>query len=619
MDNYLPHVWREKWNYAAHARNLLRPMASSSPGTRLYPSSSAPHSLAHRPSKYHPVHRRAVPRNFSLIAQELEQARSRVAQLEAELAALTSSDPLKTATAHVEQHEELADVDEGTTKTTTEGVRQWLLSLREYKRYGRQMMLSQVGLSGQLKLKRAHVLVVGAGGLGCPVLIYLAAAGVGEITIVDHDTVELSNLHRQVLHTEGRVGMSKAESAKVALQALNSDIAVHTLPIAFTPSLFDSSNRSSLPPALVEGTSSLILDCTDNPATRHFINAYAVAHGVPLVSGGAVRAEGTVGAYNVALKSVAEEGTQDRGPCYACLFPPPPSSTGPPTWDTPTESEEERLERERAEDAYYERLSLAGTGACSDEGVLGVLCGVVGIGMATEAMKVLLGNAQPSLHLLSPLSPAPCRTIKTRSRKPTCPACGTFPSSTSSSPASPISAASTPASRWQNFLESPDGEWPGWIDPLCAVPGIGQKASERQDKRIGVEELRKLEKDVAAGEVRVVDTRSAAEFGIASLEGSTNIPFPTLLRSPHLALPPTIPQASSLPYVAPSRLVLLCRRGNDSLLAARAIRRYLAQQRMEERGKKEKGEGEVPLEVEVMDVKGGVTAWAELEKGFPVY
>ncbi|KAL8278437.1 hypothetical protein RQP46_009127 [Phenoliferia psychrophenolica] len=143
------------------------------------------------------------------------------------------------------------------------------LSAREYKRYGRQMILNAVGLPGQLALKSARVLVVGAGGLGCPVLLYLAAAGVGELTILDHDSVELSNLHRQVLHTEARVGVNKAQSALEALTALNSDIKIHAIPVAFTPSLFGADT----PPSLLHPQFSLILDCTDNPATRHFLNA----------------------------------------------------------------------------------------------------------------------------------------------------------------------------------------------------------------------------------------------------------------------------------------------------------------------------------------------------------
>ncbi|GAA5836039.1 hypothetical protein JCM11251_006631 [Rhodosporidiobolus azoricus] len=587
-------------------------------------------------SYFSPLHRLSLMSSFparkrEAILADLQQARRRVQYLEEELAAApstSSAEPSQEVDRDEHRREEAAKAENSTEHSSAPPRRDWPLSLREYKRYGRQMMLSGVGLPGQLKLKSAHVLVVGAGGLGCPVLLYLAAAGVGEITILDHDTVELSNLHRQVLHTEGRVGMGKAESAKIGLEALNSDIAVHALSLAFTPSLFHSTNPSfpsPVPSSVLNGSLSLILDCTDNPATRHFLNAYSVAHRIPLVSGGAVRAEGTVGAYGLPLKS--KEGAtveQEYGPCYACIFPPSPPPANPPTWPTPPPNETERLEREQAEDTYYEKLSLAGTGACSDEGVLGILCGVVGIGMAAEAVKVILGSAQPSLHLFSPLSPtSPYRTIKTRARKPTCPACGNFPislpsSSLSSSP-STEDTLSTPNSRWSAFLSSSTGTWPGWVDPLCELPGIGSLASAngRKDERIRVEDLR----DVLRKGGRVVDTRPAAEFGIAHVEGSVNIPFSQLLRNPALALPSLLPPAdaqASSPNSSPAspaappapsdRVTFICRRGNDSLLAARAVKRYLATQSLD---------GPTMM---VDDVVGGVTAWAkEGEEGFPVY
>lgn len=177
--------------------------------------------------------------------------------------------------------------------------------------------------------------------------------------------------------------------------SLNSDVRVEAVQLAFTPAIFHppfSTTGEETPSELLDGGYSLILDCSDNPATRHFLNAYAAAHQIPLVSGGAVRAEGTVGVFNLSLTGCSAD---DRGPCYACIFPPPgpPPSPPPPLSDSQLEAltDKERKERERLEDLYYERLSLSGTGACADEGVVGILCGVVGIGMASEAMRVLLG------------------------------------------------------------------------------------------------------------------------------------------------------------------------------------------------------------------------------------
>lgn len=205
--------------------------------------------------------------------------------------------------------------------------------------------------------------------------------------------------------------MSKAESARIALQAcvkprlrarsvrkltkitlllysLNSDIKINAHQIPFIPSIFHS---SSTPLSLTTpGTFTLVLDCTDNPATRHFLNAYAVAMDIPLVSGGAVRAEGTVGIYGLPIKPAHPEEGEERGPCYACIFPPPPPAVV---------REEPQSELEK--DLEAQRVSLAGTGACADEGVLGINCGVVGLGMAAEAVKVILGIGEFHRHLLS--------------------------------------------------------------------------------------------------------------------------------------------------------------------------------------------------------------------------
>ncbi|GAA5842949.1 hypothetical protein JCM9279_004039 [Rhodotorula babjevae] len=614
-------------------------------------------------------------RTRSQVEAELVQARARVAHLEDELRTTSSTGPPSTSSSSLASTSSPPDDASTSTASTLS------LSLREYRRYGRQMMLPQVGLPGQLTLKRARVLVVGAGGLGCPVLLYLAAAGVGDITVLDHDSVELSNLHRQVLHTEERVGMSKAHSARLALQALNSDIAVRAHELAFTPGLFhpSSANSTATPPAVLSGNFNLILDCTDNPATRQLVNAYAVTHGIPLVSGGAVRAEGVVGVYNLPLaatpsSSCSNDTSPLRGPCYACLFPPSPPPSPPPTYSAPAASHEEQLARDRALDAYYERLSLSGTGACADEGVLGLLCGVVGLGMASEAVRVLLGIAAPTLHLFSPLSATPYRTIKARARKPSCPTCGTRPSSasfsssssttdTSAPPLSPPrpSSPSIPSSRWSAFLASPSGAWPGWVDPLCAIPGVGALDSSykraQKDVRVPATALRERRGGI------VVDTRPAAEFGIASVEGSVNIPFPKLLKNPALALDALTAAASSSTTAAPpprsspppldgapsttsgdppdlpleplppsqsscaaNRITILCRRGNDSLLAARALRRYLAtmpaEQALEGSAVERDGRGDargVKVDVEVEDVRGGLAAWAQEEPTFPVY
>ncbi|KAJ7090203.1 molybdenum cofactor synthesis 3 [Mycena belliarum] len=248
------------------------------------------------------------------------------------------------------------------------------LSLEDYPRYGRQMILDGFGLTGQLKLQSSSVAVVGAGGLGCPALQYLAAAGIGRIGIIDHDVVEVSNLQRQILHDESKVGMAKAESAARALRRINSKLTIDAICDALTP----ENAVELLSPY------DTILDCTDNAPTRYLLSDTAVFLGKPLVSGAAQKFEGQLCTYNL--------GTV--GPCYRCLFPTPPAR------------------------------ELVGT--CEETGVLGAVTGVIGNMQALEAIKIILGlhDQRPSLLLFSALGSPPFRSIKLRSRKTTCPACG---------------------------------------------------------------------------------------------------------------------------------------------------------------------------------------------------
>ncbi|EIW57823.1 uncharacterized protein TRAVEDRAFT_126509 [Trametes versicolor FP-101664 SS1] len=255
------------------------------------------------------------------------------------------------------------------------------LPLGDYRRYGRQMILDRFGLEGQLKLQKASVVVVGAGGLGCPALQYLAAAGVGTIGVIDHDVVEISNLHRQVLHTEERVGMAKVLSAAEAVQHLNSRVQVNPITAALTP----SNALELLAPY------DLILDCTDNFPVRYLLSDTAVRLGKPLVSGAALQWEGQLCTYNLPLKG-EQEGK--RGPCYRCLFSKPPA---PET-----------------------------SGTCEGMGVLGVVTGIIGNLQALEAIKILTGlhDGKPSLLMFSALGMPPFRSVKLRARKASCAGCG---------------------------------------------------------------------------------------------------------------------------------------------------------------------------------------------------
>lgn len=212
----------------------------------------------------------------------------------------------------------------------------------EYKLYGRQMLLPELGTAGQLKLKKAHVLVVGAGGLGAPALLYLAGAGVGTITVVDDDQVELSNLHRQVVHSFATVGNSKAESAAASLRALNPTIAVRTIKERLT-----EANAQRL-----LGGVDAVLDGSDNFSTRYTVSEAAARFSIPHIWGAILGFD--------AQMSVFWAG---RGPVYEDLYPMAPAEGSVPT--------------------------------CSTAGVMGAMAGVVGTSMAMEAIKVLAEIGTP--------------------------------------------------------------------------------------------------------------------------------------------------------------------------------------------------------------------------------
>lgn len=253
------------------------------------------------------------------------------------------------------------------------------LNNNEIARYSRQIILSEIGVQGQLKLKRASVLVVGAGGLGCPSSLYLAGAGVGRIGLLDYDEVELTNLHRQLLHTESTVGLTKVDSARDYLQELNSQIELSTHHCQLT-----SDNAL----AILEQYD-IVVDATDNVATRYLLNDACVLLKKPLVSGSALQLEGQLTVYN-----------HKNGPCYRCLFPTPP----PP--ETVTN--------------------------CGDGGVLGAITGVIGALQALETIKIILGNdGVLSGRLLLFDGHQSCfRNLKLRGKKPDCTVCSSTPSLT---------------------------------------------------------------------------------------------------------------------------------------------------------------------------------------------
>jgi molybdopterin/thiamine biosynthesis adenylyltransferase/rhodanese-related sulfurtransferase len=263
------------------------------------------------------------------------------------------------------------------------------------QRYSRHLLIPEVGEEGQIKLLDSRMLLIGAGGLGSPASLYLAAAGVGTLGIVDDDVVDTTNLQRQIVHSTERLGESKAESAKQTIQTLNPDVQVRLFKERLTSENVDR--------ILAEGWD-VIVDGADNFPTRYLLNDASVWHRIPIVHGSIFRFEGQVtvfkprGAGYVAGEA-ADAQPQDWGPCYRCLFPqPPPPELAP---------------------------------SCAEGGVLGVLPGIVGSLQANEAIKLALGIGEPlvgRLLLFDALAPS-FTEVKLR-RDPSCPICGESPTIT---------------------------------------------------------------------------------------------------------------------------------------------------------------------------------------------
>ncbi len=247
------------------------------------------------------------------------------------------------------------------------------LSPEDRQRYARHLILPEVGPDGQRRLKGARVLLVGAGGLGSPVALYLAAAGVGHLTVVDPDVVDASNLQRQVLHGTRDLGRPKIDSARDRLGDLNPGLSMEGL-----RTRLDRTNALDLVAA-----HDLVVDGTDNFATRYLVNDACVLTGRPNVYGSIFRFEGQASVFCAA-----------GGPCYRCLFPEPPPPGSVPS--------------------------------CAEGGVLGVLPGLLGLVQATEALKLLLGAGEPLVGrlLLVDALAMEFRQVKVR-KDPRCPACGT--------------------------------------------------------------------------------------------------------------------------------------------------------------------------------------------------
>ncbi|OJJ50796.1 hypothetical protein ASPZODRAFT_21315 [Penicilliopsis zonata CBS 506.65] len=497
---------------------------------------------------------------------------------------------------------EIAEKAAAATKTGHEkesSGRKWPLLEEEYKRYGRQMIVPQLGLPGefalffplvfyyvvinipmaieqrltsfcihpgQLRLRSSKVLLVGAGGLGCPAALYLAGAGVGTIGLVDGDTVESSNLHRQVLHRSQNVGKLKVDSAIEYLQELN-------------PHLTYIAHRSHLTPEdapTIFKDYDLILDCTDNPATRYLISDTAVLLGKPLVSASALRTEGQLMVLNNPPRA---PGDKTGGPCYRCVFPKPP----------PADS----------------------VVSCADGGILGPVVGTMGVLQALEAIKVLsvppvdnhdeAGNlpgssSSPSLLIFSAYSSPPFRSIRLRSRRANCAVC---------------SAEATVT------LDTIMG---GSTDYVFFCGSTTPQALLAPDERVSPLEYRQRHPTVDSPETIekkshiMIDVREKVQFDICNLESSINVPISTILSTSRSNAAISSEDHPPLPYWVPddvksadpnSPIYVVCRLGNDSQIVVRKLK---------ELGLDRDGERYIG------DIRGGFHAWRQqIDPEWPEY
>lgn len=447
------------------------------------------------------------------------------------------------------------------------GSSRWPLAANEYRRYGRQMILPQIGLQGQLRLKEASVLIVGLGGLGCPAAAYLAGAGVGKIGLVDGDGVETSNLHRQIIHTTSRVTYLKVASAQEFLEELN--------PLSTYPAyLFPLIPQEAV--EIFKGYD-LILDCTDHPTSRYLISDAAVLAGKPLVSASALGMEGQLLVLN---DPYVVNGKQPGKFCYRCVFPKP----SPP-----------------------ETVS-----SCGEGGIFGPVVGVLGVLMATAALKLLVrGNdnsitqsstdtfgvpGPPTMLLYSAISDPMFRTVKIKGKRDDCPSCS------------------------RNAVISEGSLSSGSLDYVAFCGTKTNNPLKRTMRTRPIDYLQQRRR-LPPNRCILIDVRPRTEYDIAKIDGSINVPIEDLKRPSSLLdlnkeLERILPspgikayQLDKLSTIALNTehkifneisIHTICRHGNDSQTAAKILSDY--------------------YKCSIGDIKGGIDAWRrDVDPTFPDY
>ena len=386
------------------------------------------------------------------------------------------------------------------------------LSRDELERYHRNALVPQVGLVGQQRIRASRVLLIGAGGLGAPAALYLAAAGVGTIGLIDDDDVDVSNLQRQVIHTSAAVGRPKVDSAAAAIRALNPDVEV-------IPHRTRLTAENAL--GLLDGWD-VVIDGTDNFPTRYLVNDASVMLGLPLVHGAVLGFNGQVGVFDAR-----------RGPCYRCLHPTPPPAGSVPS--------------------------------CAEAGVLGVLPGIIGTMQAAEALKLVIGGGQPLLGRLALLDAwgAHLREIPV-AKNPACPVCGENPTITTLvTETDACSLPRTPDADAQPYARAsgddshrrPAGSTSGSI-ASHPIQETGEAPVPRPET-VSTAELRGLLE--SAEPPALLDVREDVEVALEPMEGALHIPLREV--------------AARMGELDPSRpTVVVCAAGVRSARAIEALR-----------------------------------------------
>ena len=383
------------------------------------------------------------------------------------------------------------------------------------------MLLPQISIRGQELIAQSKILIVGLGGLGCPAALYLAGAGFHTVGLIDGDRVELSNLHRQVLHSEDRVAWPKVLSAKQGLSELNSNVNYRTY-----------HERLSATNALdILAEYDTVLDCTDNPATRYLINDACVLLGIRLVSGAAQRTEGQLMVLNYPVS---------KGPCYRCVFPKPPAPE-----------------------------TVVG---CSEIGILGSVVGMIGILMAGEALKLAVATDgerdgfTPSMLLYNGWSKDAAgtfRTVKLRRQRKECVVCDL--------------GYDGEDRITREKLRDNSMDYQAFCGTREDVKILGPEQRVTAADFAGLMTSTKEEEDDAATSPIVVDTREEHEVAMGSkIRGALNIPFSRILRERPDGTPASSAEEDSVwtdvLLKAPGPVYFVCQRGNDSQIAATRLR-----------------------------------------------